>query len=62
MLEQWLNNGGKKMEIDDKFLKDLQIEYEHCRLEDQKNWDYWTGRIDTCIGLRSILFSENSEE
>lgn len=50
------------MEIDEKFLKNLQIEYERCRLEDQKNWDYWTGRIDTCIGLRSILFSENSEE
>jgi len=49
------------MEIDEKFLKDLQIEFEHCRLENQKNWDYWTGRIDTCIGLR-VLFSENGEE
>ena len=50
------------MEIDEEFLKDLQIKYEQCRLEDQKNWDYWTGRIDTCIKLRTAFFLKNSEE
>ena len=52
-----------EIEIDEKYLSNLQNFYEKCRAEDeQKHWDYWTGRIDTCITLRTAFFPKNSEE